>query len=54
MEEYTNLLKEYLDKDRNWTKNVFKIMGTIYRGVKKDRFTYEQGIKAIERLGGAN
>ncbi len=52
MEKYTNLLKGYLVERRNFTKTMFKIVGTIYRGVTKGRFTYEEGLKALQKLGG--
>jgi len=29
---------------------MFKIMGTIYRGVNKGKFTYEQGLNALNKL----
>ncbi len=51
MTEYTKLLKEYLGKQRHFTKTMFKIAGTIYRGVNNNRFTVEQ---ALNKLGGAN
>lgn len=54
MEKYVEDLKEFLGTKRNFTKTMFKITGTIIRGVQKGRFTYEQGLKALEKLGGAN
>lgn len=51
MEEYTNSLKEYLGKNRKWGKNIFKIIGTIYRGVTKGRITFDEGFQAIYKLG---
>ncbi len=54
MEEYTNLLKDYLVERRNFTKTMFKIVGTIFRAERKGRITYDEDLKAIERLGGAN
>lgn len=50
MEEYTHELKQHLDKNRNWTKTMFKIAGTIYRGVNNNRFTVEQGLNALNKL----
>lgn len=47
MEEYTEFLKEYLGERRNITKDVYKIVRTIYRGVNNGRFTLEW---AIEKL----
>ena len=51
MEEYTKTLQEHLETNRNWTKTMFKIAGTIYRGVNNNRFTIEQ---ALNKLGGTN
>lgn len=47
MEEYTNELRQHLDKKRNWTKTMFKIAGTIYRGVNNNKFTIEQALKKL-------
>ena len=52
MEEYTNELKQCLEKNRDWTRTMFKIAGTIYRGVTKGRFTIEQGLNKLDNLGG--
>jgi hypothetical protein len=50
MKEYTEALKQHLVNNRNWTKTMFKITGTIYRGVTNNRFTLEQGMeKLMER-----
>ena len=54
MEEYTNLLKKYLGKSRHWTKNMFKIIGTLERAVTKGRITWEQGLQKLDSLGGIN
>ena len=41
--EYTEMFRKYIGKDRKrYTKKIFKIMGTIYRGVTKERFTWEE------------
>ena len=54
MEEYMELFKDYIGEDRHtYTKTMFKVMGTIFRGVTNKRFTYEQAIKALYKLGGA-
>ena len=54
MEEYMDLFKDYIGEDRHtYTKTMFKVMGTIFRGVTNKRFTYEQAIKALYKLGGA-
>ena len=50
MEEYTNALKEYLKDRRNLKKTIFKIVGTIYRGVNKGRFTLDEGLTALKSL----
>lgn len=54
MEKYTEMLKEHIGENRKITKTMFKILGTIIRGVNKGRITYEQGLQALEQLGGAN
>lgn len=52
MEKYTEILKENIGEDRHtYTKTMFMIMGTIYRGVNNGRFTYEQGLSEIDKLG---
>lgn len=50
MEEYVDLLKEHLGSQRNFKKKMFKVAGTIYRGVTKGRFTKEQGLNALNKL----
>lgn len=35
MEEYTEFLRRYLGEHRDITKKVFKIVGKIYKSVKK-------------------
>lgn len=47
MEKCTDLLNGYLKGKRNVSKVVFKIIGTIFRGVNKDRFTLEQAIAKL-------
>lgn len=44
MEKCTDLLKEYLEGRRDIEKIVFKVVGTIFRGVNNKRFTLEQAI----------
>lgn len=50
MEEYTIALREYLKNRRDFKKTIFKIVGTVYRGVNNNRFTVDQGLKAIKNL----
>lgn len=50
MEEYVDSLKEYLGSRRNLTKKVYVIVGTLYRGVTRGRFTYEQGLNKLNSL----
>lgn len=50
MKKYVELLKEHLNGDRSWEKQTFKVAGTLYRGVTKGRFTFEQGVEALNRL----
>lgn len=52
MGEYTDELKQHLNKNRNWTKKRFKVAGTLYRGVNNNRFTVEQGLNKLNSLGG--
>lgn len=52
MEQYVKLLKEYLEGKRNYTKTMFKITGTLFRGVSKGRFTYNEGLAEMYKLGG--
>lgn len=54
MEEYTEFLRGYLEKRRNITKNVFKIAGSIYRGVKNSRFIVEEELAHLNKKEGAN
>lgn len=55
MEKCTELFKKYIGEDRHtYTKAMFKILGTIIRGVNKGRFTYEQGLQALNKLGGVS
>ncbi len=54
MEKYTNKLKDYLGTRRNFGKKVYNIVGTLYRGVTKGRFTYEQGLEKLNRLRTVN
>lgn len=51
MAEYTKQLQEFLGTKRNFSKTMFKITGTIIRGVNNKRFTVEQ---ALNKLGGTN
>lgn len=48
MEKYTNLLKDFLNGKRDYTKTMFKIMGTIYRGSENGRFTIDEGLVALK------
>lgn len=50
MEEYTTLLKDYLGTNRNWKRNMFSITGTLYRAVKTNRITWEQGLEILNKL----
>lgn len=50
MEEYTIALKEYLKNRRDYKKTIFKIVGTVYRGVSNGRFTLDEGLMAIKKL----
>lgn len=50
IEEYTIALKEYLQNRRDFRKTIFKIVGTVYRGVNNNRFTLDEGLMAIKKL----
>lgn len=47
MEECTEKLKNGLGADRSCTKEMFKMVGSIYRGVTKGRFTLEEVLKIL-------
>lgn len=49
MEKCTELFKRHLNGKRNWTKTMFKIAGTIYRGANNNRFTVENALNALDR-----
>lgn len=53
MENYVEYLKEFLGKQRHFTKTMFKITGTLYRAVSEGRITWEQGLQKLNSLGGA-
>ncbi len=53
MEEYTEILRGYLESRRSVTKNVFKIVGRIYRGVNNNRFTFEEAMAHLNKEVGA-
>lgn len=50
MEEYTNILRSHLGTRRNFKRKVYMIVATLYRGATNKRFTYEQGLNAINRM----
>lgn len=50
MEKYVENLKEFLGAKRNFDKTMFKIAGTIYRGVNKGRFTVKQVLNELNKL----
>ena len=49
MEEYTEILEQYLGGKRNYSKTMFKLMGRIYRRVNKGKLTWDEVIKTIEK-----
>lgn len=49
MENYTELLKEYLGKRRDCSKDVFKLAGRIYRGANNNSFTLDEALAVINR-----
>lgn len=52
MENHTNLLKNFFGTNRKCKRNMFRIMGTLYRAVTKGRITWEQGLEKVNSLGG--
>lgn len=50
MEEYTEVLADYLKENRKYKKIIYKICGTLYRGVTKGRFSLEEGLEAVNKL----
>ena len=44
MERCTDLLNECLEGRRDIERIVFKVVGTIFRGINNNRFTLEQAI----------
>lgn len=51
MEEYMKIFEEYLNGKRNYTKAMFKITSSLYRGVANNRFTFDEGLNAMKELG---
>lgn len=47
MEGYVELTKQYLAGRRNISKKVFKLVGTIFRGINNNRFTFEEVEKEL-------
>lgn len=52
MEQYIEILKDYLQGKRDTARKVYSIMATLFRGVQNKRFTWEQGLEYINKLGG--
>lgn len=50
MEEYMKIFEEYLNGKRDYTKTMFKITSSLYRGVANNRFTFDEGLSALEKL----
>ncbi len=53
MEELTKKLEGYLGSNRDCTKEVFKMVGSIYRGVNKGRFSLEKALLYLNKKEGA-
>lgn len=51
MEEYVEMLKDFLKDKRNMKKVTYKTIGTIERAIKRGITTWEDEIKKIN-LGG--
>lgn len=52
MEQYIEILKDYLQDRRDVSRRVYSIMSTLFRGAQNKRFTWEQGMEYINRLRG--
>ena len=52
MEEYIEMLRNYLGNERNCDRKTYSLLASISRGVKNKRFTWEQGMEYINRLRG--
>ncbi len=52
MEEYVENTKKYLNGRRDMKRRVYRIVATLYRAVKSNRITWEQGLQYINNLGG--
>lgn len=50
MDEYTCILKEYLDGKRDINKIVYKIMGTTIRGSNNGRFTIDEAMAKVKKI----
>lgn len=50
MEEYVEMLRDYIGNERNCDRKVYSLLASISRGVKNKRFTWEQ---AINKIGGS-
>lgn len=48
--EYTKALQEFLREQRYFSKTMYKVAGTIYRGVNNNRFTMEEGLEKLNKL----
>ena len=48
MEKCTDLLNEYLEGRRDIERIVFKVVGTIFRGVNNNRFTLDQALTKLQ------
>ena len=53
MEEYTKVLREYLQGRRNITKRVYKVISRAYRAIMNGRMTWTSLENQISK-GGAN
>ncbi len=52
MEEYTEVLKDYLQGRRNVKKRLYRFMSTAYRAAKNGRITWDNIIDRIRiRIG---
>ncbi len=54
MEELTKKLEGYLGSNRDCTKEIFKMVGSIYRGVSKGRFTLDKALEVLKKEGAVN
>lgn len=54
MEELTEKLRKDLGNKRDLSKKIFKMAGSIHRGVKNGRFNLDKALEVLEKEGAVN